>query len=205
MSGVPRDRPFARAAQEEIERGFQALVSENDRLRKRLEELEAESRAASVQFHQVEEHSGNLANLYVAAYQLHTTLDGDEILKRIVEIVINLLGSEEVAAFVPEGNGFRPVASFGVGDDAHAELAGSPDLARHSAADSPFVSEEPADGLTAVVPFRLDGVFVGSLVILRLLPHKERLAPVDHELIDLLGTHGAAALYCAELHRRAAA
>ena len=43
---------------------------------------------------EIEEENNNLANLYVASYQLHSTLDSSEVLKVVLEIVINLIGAE---------------------------------------------------------------------------------------------------------------
>ena len=52
---------------------------------------------------EIEEENNNLANLYVASYQLHSTLDLDEVLKIIVEIVINLIGAEVFAIYLFDG------------------------------------------------------------------------------------------------------
>jgi hypothetical protein len=62
----------------------------------------------------IEEQSSNLANLYVASYQLHTSrprrgADRDQ------EIVINLIGSERLAIYERDGDaGYRLAASFGL-------------------------------------------------------------------------------------------
>jgi hypothetical protein len=38
---------------------------------------------------------------------------------------------------------------------------------------------------------------------MRLLEQKRSIEPVDYELFDLLATHAATALYCANLHAEA--
>jgi hypothetical protein len=38
---------------------------------------------------------------------------------------------------------------------------------------------------------------LGMMVLFELLPHKPRLQPEDRELLELLATEGARALYCA--------
>ena len=43
-------------------------------------------------------------------------------------------------------------------------------------------------------------ILVGAILIFRLLEHKQELAPVDHELLELLAVHASTALYCATLH-----
>ncbi len=50
--------------------------------------------------------------------------------------------------------------------------------------------------LTACIPLKLDETVVGAIAVFRLLPQKDGLAPVDHELFDLLASHAASALYC---------
>ena len=43
---------------------------------------------------------------------------------------------------------------------------------------------------------------VGGIVVYRLLAHKPALDAADIELLELLGTHAATALYCSELTSR---
>src|SRR6185503_3781752 len=65
--------------------------------------------------HQIETHNSNLANLYVASYQLHSSVDRDAVLRTIQEIIINLIGSEEVGIFERGVDDyFHLVSSFGL-------------------------------------------------------------------------------------------
>src|ERR1051325_8315784 len=73
------------------------LLKENDRLRARVTEAEEESRDFAARYVDVEQQNTNLAHLYVASYQLHGTLDRERILAAIKEVIINLIGSEELA------------------------------------------------------------------------------------------------------------
>src|SRR5437764_14078928 len=82
----------------------QSLLDENMRLGRVLAELqlrftaiEQERHDFSARYVEVEQQNTNLANLYVASYQLHGTLDRERVLGAIKEIVINLIGSEELA------------------------------------------------------------------------------------------------------------
>ena len=70
-------------------------------LEERLAEMEArhrkveeENKEFADRYIEIEEQNNNLANLYVASYQLHSTLDYDEVLRIVQEIVINLIGAE---------------------------------------------------------------------------------------------------------------
>ena len=63
-------------------------------------------------------------------------------------------------------------------------------------------AEEAA--LTACIPLHFDGRLLGAVAIFRLLPQKNGLVALDHELFELIATHAARALYCTELQSRAA-
>jgi hypothetical protein len=65
---------------------------------------------------EVEQQNSNLANLYVASYRLHGTLDRGEVIAAIQEIIANLVGSEEAALFEidPDKKELELVASFGL-------------------------------------------------------------------------------------------
>src|SRR6266542_1342789 len=55
------------------------LLRENERLRHRLGALEEENKDYQSRYSEIEEQNNNLASLYVASYQLHSTLDFREV------------------------------------------------------------------------------------------------------------------------------
>lgn len=188
-----------RVAREEI--AFHA--SQESRLDQKLQEIRLESEQRIEQYAQLEQHNSNLANLYVASYQLHGTVDRGAVVAAIEEIVVNLVGSEEFAIFSrEEGSDFHVVAAVG--------LQFTSDLHRHDAnireaieTGRTWVREEGTDSaLTACIPLKLDDEVTGYVAIYRLLPHKQTLDALDHELFDLLATHAATALYCTSLQDR---
>lgn len=188
-----------RSAREEI-----ALrESQEQRLREKVQEIRAASEQWSAQYAQLEHQSADLANLYVASYQLHGTVDRAQVLAAIQEIIVNLVGSEEFVIFERElGVGaIHPLASFGV-DDPLTILRESP-VAEVLREGRTWIAEEPSE-LTACVPLKLDGRVTGFIAIKHLLAHKSGLEPLDHELFDLLATHAATALYCTALQARLA-
>ncbi|HYR27767.1 MAG TPA: diguanylate phosphodiesterase, partial [Thermoanaerobaculia bacterium] len=147
------------------------------------------------------EQSGNLANLYVASYQLHNSVDRDAVLTAIQEIVINLIGSEQLAIYERRGDGpFRIAASFGFDGEALAATVGGEFAVEKLGEGHVFRDPAHMQPLTACVPLRIDGRDMGAILIFRLLDHKPELQPVDHELFDLLAVHASTALYCASLH-----
>jgi GAF domain-containing protein len=181
-------------------------------LEARLQRVEDENRRFSQEYSQVEQQNSNLANLYVANYRLHGTLDRAEVLLAIQEIIANLVGSEEMAVF--ERDAQRPVltlvGSFGIDAERYREVAlGSGIMGRSAAQGEPYLwvpggAEEPKaaheDDLTACVPLMLDGRVTGLIALFRLLSHKASFEAVDREIFDLLASQAAIALYCTRLH-----
>ena len=176
-------------------------------LRLQLQELERDSHHHTEQFALIEQRSANLANLYVSSYQLHGTLDREAVLATIREIIINLIGSEQLAVFERRDDTFELVTSFGVDERLFHRLAHSHPIAKLAAGGETFLagqSARPADlpPLVVCLPLKLDGHVIGAIVIFSLLAHKPALQELDFELFDLLGTHAATALYCTSLHAR---
>jgi chromosome segregation ATPase len=181
-------------------------TQELDRLRAKFDDVAQENEKYVTQYHQIEHHSSNLSNLYVASYQLHSSVDRRTILETIQEIVVNLIGSEEVAILEAdaETGDFRMVASFGV-DAARLNRAnsGAAQIVKRIAAGELFIDDvagNAEDALTALVPLKIEERVIGAIVVFRLLEHKQGLQPVDHELFELLAVHASTALYCANLH-----
>ena len=73
--------------------------SEQLQLQERLAEIEEDRKKFAKEYAEIEQLNSNLANLYVASYRLHGTLDREEVLGIIQEIIFNLVGSEELAIY----------------------------------------------------------------------------------------------------------
>jgi regulator of replication initiation timing len=204
------------ALREELDR----ISHEQSDLRRQLAEVEAANQKYSHQYFEVEQQNNNLANLYVASYQLHSTLDRGEVLSAIQEIVINLIGSEELAIYEMSDDGatLRLVGSFGIDPLAYATVPlGSGIIGRTAMSGEMYLpGKGPGKGidlarapreshLTACVPLKLGDRVSGALVLFRLLPQKNGIEAIDCELFNLLATHAATALYLSRLHGEKAA
>ena len=180
-------------------------------LERKVDEVEGENAAFIERYVEIECQNADLANLYVATHRLHATLDRDEVVAVIQEIVINLIGSEELAIFEIEHDPSRATAigAMGVEPDRLERLAlsiamGVNVVGKHAQAGEQYVKEEPNEielsedesGLTACVPLMLEGKVTGAIVLFNLLGQKPELEPVDLQLFDLLASHAATALYC---------
>ena len=199
----------------ELARSIEARPEGGD-LSARLADVESDRDELSTKLAEYEQQVGRLMNLYVATYQLHATLDPEEVQATIAEIAINLLGAErfvllfwkneakdssgecEVAVAVAQGleddkSGLYPNGSYAGGDPA-VDATLSDGVLRIG----------PIDGSDALacVPLTVQGATVGALVILKLFDHKAMLRPEDRDLLDLIAAHAASALFAARVYSR---
>jgi hypothetical protein len=205
--GADRAHPNTGALRELVGR-IEHLEHEREQLLSRFAGVEKESKDFSDRYHDIERENNNLANLYVASFQLHSTLDLREVTQIILEILLNFVGAKTFAiqlldedhrrlrslaaegierARVPEhtvGEGrIGQVVSSGEAWFDHARLRGRADLER------PMI----------VVPLKIRDKVVGIIIIWDLLAQKTALADVDYELFNLLAAHAASALQGAYL------
>jgi hypothetical protein len=183
-------------------------------LQGQLADLKATSDAFSQRYLEVEQLNSNLANLYVASYRIHGSLDREDVLTTLREILINLIGTEEFAVYERDGSGalLQCATSFGL-DPARIQAVriGEGRLGAVISNGETFIaSHDPevtstGQPVTACVPLRVGDQVVGAIVVYRLLSHKPALEAADMELFNLLATHGATALYCCSLHARCSA
>lgn len=169
-----------------------------ERLQQKLHAVKAETDSYLSQYAQLEQHNSNLANLYVASFQLHGTLDRDAVLAAVQEIIVNLIGSERFGIFETNGSDdFAMVASVGFTDDS---VIRHPRVRDAIATGTSWTADEPIrEEVSAVIPLLLDGTTTGAIVIQGLLPHKTHFEELDHDLFELLATQGATALTCSSL------
>ncbi|MCG8589352.1 MAG: GAF domain-containing protein [Proteobacteria bacterium] len=187
------------------------LEHENKSIIERLKSVEQENQQFAERYLEIEEENNNLANLYVASYQLHSTLDPSEVLKVIVEIVINLIGAEVFCVYVHDdktdvlepvaAEGERPSAfprvGLGQGVVGKSVQTGETACAEGGSPAKPFV-----DGGDPVVciPLRVQDRPMGAIVIQSLLQQKDGFSPLDHELFTLLAGHAATAIFASRLY-----
>ncbi len=171
------------------------------------QQLDAEVKSLQTRLTGAEQQVGRLMNLYVAAYQLHATLDPAEVTTTIADIVTNLLGFERFALLLCGGeDGECEVAlQRGLGDDAGpfatGVYRGGDALVDATLAEGTLLLGPAAgSGALATVPLSVHGLTVGALVLVRLFGHKPMLREDDRELLDLLAAHAASALFAARAY-----
>jgi transcriptional regulator with GAF, ATPase, and Fis domain len=183
-------------------------------LRGELLTIEEENLRLAGRYGSIERQNSNITNLYVASYRLHGTLDRQEVIATIQEIVANLMGCEEMALFEldPQAKRLNLLASFGIDPEPFRQVPVTRGLVGRAAESGTKIVVDPRDPsdrehgeerLTACIPLVLDGAVVGLIALFRLLPQKTAgYEEVDYELMELLATHAATALYCTALHER---
>ena len=207
----------------------QDLLKENERLRyellklgqireeknallDRFKEIEEENKGFASRYIEVEKENNNLANLYVASYQLHSTLDFKEVLRIIVEIIINLVGSDRFAVMLLDENAaeLSVVASEGFEDlqfkkvkVADGGIIGNVARTGESYYETDFEKFVPDSESHPIVciPLKVDDRIIGVVAVFSLMQQKEKkLSRVDFELFSMLAGHAATALFSSKLY-----
>ncbi len=187
---------------------IEQLESEREQLLARFKDVEAENHDFEHRSKEIERENNNLANLYVASYQLHSTLDLREVTQIILEILLNFVGAKTFAILLldEEANILRPLASEGVPrGEVPVVKAGEGIIGGVVKTGEPLVDGAPHKGSrnldrpVIVSPLRIKERVVGAIVIWEFLQQKTELQDVDFELFNLLAAHAAFALQGAKL------
>jgi len=168
------------------------------RQQQQVSDFEAENRRFFNEYSEVEQQNSNLANLYVASYRLLGSVERSEVLQVIQEIIINLIGSEELGIFELNAKTKKLVllSSFGLEDDAYTRILDDSPIMQTAMTGEMFLKDPPPNNtsapvtsLTACIPLKVHETVIGVIAIFRMLPQKPALAAIDRELFDLLGSH----------------
>ncbi|HWU40898.1 MAG TPA: GAF domain-containing protein [Candidatus Acidoferrum sp.] len=183
------------------------LIEKLTRLEKRFSEMEEENQSFATKYVEITQQNESLANLYVASHQLHSTLDPQEVLGIVNEILINLVGAEEFAVFLVDrttkeltpvtGEGILPKLASGelvLEEDFLEQVVKSGNAYYHNGQ-----SLHPGRPL-ACVPLKIKQDVVGAIAIFKLLIQKEGFTPMDSEILNLLAGHAATSIVGSHLH-----
>jgi GAF domain len=174
-------------------------AAERDDLRKQLAGLTAEHRRLCDEFAQVAEQASELTQVHAALLQINGAAGREELLQALQDVVVSMVGSEELAIFDLRDGALHLARAFGVEAAPLRQIAlGEGVIGRTAQSGRLYVAgrEGPAEDpfLTACVPLKVAGEVVGAIAIYRLLGHKAGLGPSDQALFDLLIQHGGQAL-----------
>jgi hypothetical protein len=174
---------------------------ERERLRGRLAEMEAENRRLCDDFVAVQQQSTELAQRCVALERIHGAASREETLAALQEIVVNVIGSEQLAIFERRDGGLELAQSFGVDPEPLRRVPLGRGAVGRAAATGRLVlaaregAREPGDEeVTAAIPLLHGAEVAGVIAIYRLLDHKPGVTEADEALFELLSAHGGVAL-----------
>lgn len=194
------------------EERIRVLEKEIDSLLERYKQVEEENKDFASKYLEVESENNNLANLYVASYQLHSTLDFNEVLRIVLEIVINLIGAEKFAIYLMDekSNELLPAAAEGISlSDIPKTKIGEGVIGKVAKeAESYFIEDfgergsSPADPAHPIVciPLKIKEHVIGVISIYSLFIQKSSFSNIDYELFNLLAGHAATAIFSSRLY-----
>lgn len=174
-------------------------ADEREALRGSLAALEAEHRQVCDQFVESEGQTSELVQLFATLQRIHGASGLEELLQALQEVVINVVGSEELAIFVVRDGALHLARAFGVDPEPLRRIPlGQGTIGRVAQSGALYVAGRDGppedDRLTACLPLMANGEVVGAVAIFRLLGHKPGLSPSDQALFDLLAQHAGQAL-----------
>jgi hypothetical protein len=201
LSQLGRAARLLEDAQRSLARAGDEAERRSQELQQRIRELELSLGEMEQLLVRTEHQAAQLANLYVATYQLHASLDVGDVRAAIADIAVNLLGAERFAIWLKDENGQLVSApeGAGAGDAAAAAPYAGGDSLIDCCLEQGSLQFGPREGsaLLVAVPFTRHSEVVGLLAVTAFLRHKPGLSADDHELLDLMAAHAASALLAA--------
>ncbi len=203
------DRAVDESKLQFYEERIKALEAEINSIMERYRKVEEENKDFATKYVEVEEQNNALANLYVASYQLHSTLDYEEVLRIVIEIIINLIGGESFAIFLIDDktNDIMPVASEGISDPIPKAKIGEGIIGEVAKEGESYFADDlsvKGDVLNAkpiaCIPMKIKEHVIGVIAIYSLLMQKSGFTNVDYELFNLLAGHAATAIFSSRLY-----
>ncbi len=194
-----------------LEEEVRRLEQEKQRLLEEYKRVEEQNREYAMRYVEVEEENNNLANLYVCSYQLHSTLDFNEVLQIIMEIIINLIGAEEfgiylldektriLKAVAMEGRDISTAPNFPLGEGVIGKSALTGENYYAEDIEETQKDRDWNEPLVCI-PLKIKDQVIGVIVLYKLLPQKTQFASVDYELFTLLAGHAATAIFSSKLY-----
>lgn len=194
----------------ELTRRMTAFAEQIRGLQAQLESRQEAIRSWEEKFAESERKNDTLANLYLASFQLHSTLDLNEVIITLKEILINFVGAQSFAIALSSEmrrGDLAVVASEGL-DSIYPREFSEPlsETFRRamqgeaSFSDNPATASDEPDRPVACIPLATKNEVIGLLAIYGLLVQKDRFTALDHQLFTLLSRVAATAILGAKLY-----
>lgn len=184
------------------------LEKEKKDLLSRMHDVQASSSHYSQRFADIEAENAQLASLYVASHQLHSTLDLRSIVRQLKELLAQFVGARAFAVYLvdDEKKQIVPICSEGVITSELKRVALDKNSALGRAVESSAAEWVEGDATrgtieapAATIPMLLHGRSIGVIAVFATFEQKPGFVDVDFELFKLLGAHAASALVASRL------
>lgn len=188
-------------------RKIEKLEREKESLLSRMEIAVHQSRDFAGRYAEVEKELDAMANLFVAAYQLHANLDINEVLGVIEQLLLQLVGVHSFAIYLRKDGDddkmLEPVHAYHCDKVKGAPVAlGEGPIGEAAVTQVPFVVDPktcaPGEPL-ACIPMVLRDLTIGVIAVFGLLQQKDNFVELDFKLFKLLALHSASAIVAAGL------
>jgi len=175
------------------------LKSELEMLNARLADNEKKSQKFRRRYEDIEQYNMALSNVYIAANQLHSTLDFTAVVKMAEEILWNFVASPCFAIFLRDEktSDLKLVGGQGIEGRFPSDVLHEPTgmiAEALSEGTSLFVENVTSADPLACVPLKIEDRVVGLVTVYEIEAHKEGLSDLDKELFELLANQTATAM-----------
>ncbi len=186
---------------------IEKLESERRELLAGLSELERTEKEHEGRQAEIEQEVNDLANLYIANFQLHASLSPRRVVRHLCDMMGQFVGADGFAIYLVDEDAKQIVlaATESLDDvpermDVGSGPIGEACLTGIRQVRNDRLNEGSLDDPVAVLPISVDGRAVGAIAIARLLEQKREWASVDHELFELVHAQAGVALIAANLY-----
>ncbi len=166
---------FSRKERESLDAEVQTLRQRRQYLEKHVEELTI--------------HCNELEAMTVTSLRLLDVQDQAGAYRAVQDIVANVIGSEEMVlfAFNEDGSTLHPAAWCGVDVARYqAVKVGEGVVGKVATTGLTCLGPDEQTGMTACIPFHVEGRITGVLAIFQMLPQKRQLVNIDHDVLELV-------------------
>ncbi len=206
--------PPSQQTLDELVEKIHALETERRTLHERFSEIDSLESRLGERYEEIERENNDLASLYVAKSQLHSSLDLAHVVQVIVEILLNFCGASRFALLLFDERGqLLPLASEGLSmADVPQCVPGAGRLGESIASRHPVVAdcieqpeqpEQPAGSVAGAhlvsIPLCCNDDVIGVIVVWAFLPQKRELWEVDRRIFRLLCESAGVAIEAARL------
>lgn len=186
------------------------LEKEKNSLKQNVEVSVRESENYADRYQEVEKELDMMANLYVALYQLHSTLSPNEVLGVIEQLLAQFIGARSFVIYLKrEIDGEKmllPVHAYHCNSATGKKVKWNDGPIGEAAATGVHFVSDPdsreAGAPLACIPMVFSGDTIGVIVILSLFEQKAEFVDMDFKFFNLLAVHSASAVVSSGLMAR---